>query len=184
MIPDYCDSASAPSLLNANNTTPLTTVYSVSTYSCSDGYVSSGGVANPYFTCAPDTPQMGKWSPITYSCQRMSYHSYVTLILTKQISLKSAEIDVLYSTRKIAMSSTILILSRRNSVLLRSGSIIELVDACCSQSDHLSNDRRHNFTQLSDELHIVSELRDAWRKMRGADTDRGNLDHCHRNLHT
>ena len=87
----------APLLLNSNGTTPSTSVYSILTFTCNYGYASSGGAMGPYITCLPDIPLSGKWTSITYSCQRMTitmnsnnnikFHLLILLLLVHLINL-------------------------------------------------------------------------------------------------
>ena len=76
-IASYCQTASLPSLANANAAWVASSlvVYGIANYTCSLGYASTGGSTAPYAECLQDTTSYGMWSAITYSCART--HPYV-----------------------------------------------------------------------------------------------------------
>lgn len=65
----YC-SSTAPTITNANAPTPVTTVFSLTSFTCSAGYQSSGGATAPYYQCLPGTSATGVWSNPSYTCIR------------------------------------------------------------------------------------------------------------------
>ena len=75
VIPTYCNSATVPTLANANAPTPNQTVNSVTYFTCNPGYQSSGAIP-PYFSCTAYNTTSGNWSDVTYSCQSKAY-SYI-----------------------------------------------------------------------------------------------------------
>lgn len=68
VIPTYCDSATIPTLSNANSPTPNQTVDSITYFTCNNGYQSTGAVP-PYFSCNAFNTTSGSWSAVTNSCQ-------------------------------------------------------------------------------------------------------------------
>lgn len=67
----YCDSSTAPTLLNANVPTAQTTIDASTNFTCIAGYSSTGGNTLPYYLCAHNTNTTGLWSSVTYSCDSM-----------------------------------------------------------------------------------------------------------------
>ena len=68
VIESYCNASSAPTVPNARPISPLLTVSSVTRAECSFGFESSGGAADPFFTCEPHDATAGRWSPVTHNC--------------------------------------------------------------------------------------------------------------------
>lgn len=50
--------------------TPVQTATSNTYFTCDTGYISTGSVTSPYYTCYGDQPNQGQWSYVTYSCER------------------------------------------------------------------------------------------------------------------
>ena len=71
VISSYCNFATAPSLSNANPSTPQTTIGANTTFTCSLGYESSIAPLNPYYTCQHNVAGSGTWSIVTGTCTRM-----------------------------------------------------------------------------------------------------------------
>ena len=71
----YCNTSSAPTIANANNPTPQTYLYAITTFTCDAAYESTGyqNSASPYYVCLPGSSSTGVWSPVTYGCQRMAF---------------------------------------------------------------------------------------------------------------
>ena len=67
-IPNYCPTATAPTLSNANTLAPSQVISTNTSFACNNGYQSTGEVTAPYFTCFAMNASMGQWSLVTYSC--------------------------------------------------------------------------------------------------------------------
>lgn len=65
--PTYC-TGTPPACSNSLALTPVQTLGAKNYYTCANGYASSSGVSNPYFTCNSNTATSGVWSGLTYSC--------------------------------------------------------------------------------------------------------------------
>lgn len=69
VISPYCDTATAPTIANANSPTTDLTVYGTTSFTCNFGYASSGGTINPYYTCDPFNSTNGMWAAVLYGCE-------------------------------------------------------------------------------------------------------------------
>ena len=69
-IAGYCDAANTPTLnyAVANISSAQTTVGSVVSFVCNDGYASTGGLVAPYYTCLTSGTSSGVWSAVQFSC--------------------------------------------------------------------------------------------------------------------
>ena len=67
----YCNSATAPTLANANTPTPVTYLNGNTYYTCDQGYESSlvAGAA-PYYTCTLGSAAQGIWLASSGTCTR------------------------------------------------------------------------------------------------------------------
>lgn len=66
---NYCPSV-GPTLAFANSPSPQRFLYNTTYFTCDTGYISTGGVVNPSYTCLPLGATAGTYSAITYSCER------------------------------------------------------------------------------------------------------------------
>lgn len=71
VISSYCSASAAPSVSNANWSTPQTQVTQQTNLKCSFGYISSGDPILPYYTCNAFNSTSGQWSAVTFGCIRM-----------------------------------------------------------------------------------------------------------------
>lgn len=66
----YCNPATAPTLPHAGST-PLTTIFATTYFTCNVSGYQTNGASQPYYTCEPDTYLAGRWTPVSYSCEKI-----------------------------------------------------------------------------------------------------------------
>lgn len=66
VIPDYCKT-SPPAYSNALTAPTSVAVYTISNYTCNNGYNSTLPSGSPYVQCVPDSASAGQWSPTSLS---------------------------------------------------------------------------------------------------------------------
>ena len=68
-IPIYCDNSTAPTLINSTaSTSPLLTVFDITSFTCDLGFASSGWPIEPFYECLPYNSTVGQWSSINFTC--------------------------------------------------------------------------------------------------------------------
>lgn len=74
--PQYCFSP-GPILANANTPTPQTSLGATTTFTCNNGYASSGGAVSTFYTCKSSSSIEGSWSSVTFACVSTMFLNHI-----------------------------------------------------------------------------------------------------------